>query len=177
MYKGDIGEEAYYIADGRASILKANKRTVFSRIKEGVCFGEIGLFLKCRRTYYVQAETHCCVYVLRRSDMHALLKKFPEVEVRVRNYSEMLLSKIQEREAKINNEEQKFLDNLSTIMEEKAIKEELTKPPLTAEERKQFELISIEEHKQTQNPIANLRKKTEQTDRGCGRQQCSRSRC
>ena len=65
--------------------------------------------------------------------MHALLKKFPEVEIRIKSYSEMLLSKIQESEARINDEERKLLDNLSTIIEQRNLKEE---PTLISKERK-----------------------------------------
>ncbi|MDR3549513.1 MAG: cyclic nucleotide-binding domain-containing protein [Candidatus Pacebacteria bacterium] len=106
MHKGDIGEEIYFIAEGRVALVAPDKRTVYCRLENGAYFGEIALFVTCKRAYYAQAETHCCICVLKRRVMEELMKNFPAVARKIRERGEQRLRQIKERDAKFGEPEE-----------------------------------------------------------------------
>lgn len=53
VYKEDIGDEMYFIAEGSVYVLADDKQTVITSLGKGCYFGEIALLLKTKRTSYV----------------------------------------------------------------------------------------------------------------------------
>ena len=53
MYKGETGEEMYFIAQGTALALLEDKQSVFQTLKKGDHFGEMALFVVAKRTTFV----------------------------------------------------------------------------------------------------------------------------
>lgn len=100
MHKGDIGEEIYFIAEGRVALVAPDKHTVYCRLGSGSYFGEIALFVSCKRAYYAQAETHCCICALKRSVMEEIMKHFPTVAKKIRERGEDRVNQIKERDEK-----------------------------------------------------------------------------
>lgn len=85
IYKGDVGEEMYFIAEGSVYILSHDKQTVIVTLNKGAYFGEIAILLECKRTTYVQAETFCIINILAKTDFDEIQKNFPEIEKMMKN--------------------------------------------------------------------------------------------
>lgn len=49
IYKGDIGEEMYFIAEGSVFELSEDKQTVISCLSRGAYFGEIAILIETAR--------------------------------------------------------------------------------------------------------------------------------
>ena len=66
IFKDDLGEEMYFIAEGTVVIIAADKHTVLAKLHKNQFFGEIAIFLtNNKRICYVKAETFCTLGVLR----------------------------------------------------------------------------------------------------------------
>ena len=53
IYKDDIGEEMYFIVEGRVFIIGGDKQIVLTTLGKGRFFGEIAVFLETKRISYV----------------------------------------------------------------------------------------------------------------------------
>lgn len=53
IYKDDVGEEMYFIVEGRVLIIAADKVTVLNTLGKGRFFGEIAIFLETKRISFV----------------------------------------------------------------------------------------------------------------------------
>jgi len=84
IYKGDFGDEMYFIAEGSVFVLSQDKQTVIASLTKGAFFGEIALLMETRRTSYVQAETFCIINILKKHDFDNIAKNFPEIEKKLK---------------------------------------------------------------------------------------------
>jgi len=91
--RGTISEEMFIIVDGKATILEADKKTIYKQLEKNDYFGEIGLFYPCRRRYYVQADTHCCVCIIKKQTIDSLLEDFPLLKNSFKEFGERLILK------------------------------------------------------------------------------------
>ena len=80
IYKDDVGDEMYFIAEGTVFVIGEDKRTVFTTLGRGQYFGEMAMFLESnKRTAYVQAETFCNISILRKKDLDRLMINFSKI--------------------------------------------------------------------------------------------------
>jgi len=85
IYKDDIGEEMYFIIDGKVKILSQNESQVIKTLEKGSFFGEIALFISgSRRICSVVAETFCHLYILKKKDLSTILNSYPKIEEKFR---------------------------------------------------------------------------------------------
>lgn len=90
IIKDDIGEEMYFIAEGSVYILAADKRTVLNTLGKGSYFGEMAIFLDSnKRTAFVQAETCCSIFVLKKSDLDNIKLNYPKVAQDIKKVAEL----------------------------------------------------------------------------------------
>jgi len=91
--RGTISEEMFIIVDGKVTILEADKRSIYKQLEKNAYFGEIGLFYPCRRRYYAQANTHCCICIIKKQTVDALLEDFPLLKNSFKEFGERLILK------------------------------------------------------------------------------------
>jgi len=53
MYKGELGDEMYFMAEGTAFVLLEDKQTVVQTLTRGDHFGEMALLIVTKRSSYV----------------------------------------------------------------------------------------------------------------------------
>ena len=68
LYKGEIGEEMYFIAEGSVRILSDDKQTINKSLHKGSFFGETAILFPTKRHNFIQAETFCIIRVLKGED-------------------------------------------------------------------------------------------------------------
>ena len=71
--EGDMADEMYLILRGQVDV-KDRAGKVVKTLKDGDCFGEIGLLMSTPRTATVIAKTQCDLFVLARSDFSRILR-------------------------------------------------------------------------------------------------------
>jgi CRP/FNR family cyclic AMP-dependent transcriptional regulator len=81
MRQGELGLEAFVIADGRARVTIRGKRS--ARLGPGECFGEMALLHRAPRSATVTAETDMRLLVLGSRQFSALIEQIPLVGRRV----------------------------------------------------------------------------------------------
>ena len=81
--QGELGEEAFVIADGRAKATIRGKGS--AKLGAGECFGEMALLDDAPRSATVTAETDMQLFVLGSRQFSALLKEEPGIARRVLN--------------------------------------------------------------------------------------------
>ncbi|MCB0566242.1 MAG: cyclic nucleotide-binding domain-containing protein [Phaeodactylibacter sp.] len=74
---GEIGEEMYFIIQGRVKVVTADGKTVLSILSDGDCFGEVALFLNMPRTATVIAEDYCDLYALSKNTFKEVTSRYP----------------------------------------------------------------------------------------------------
>lgn len=77
MRQGDLGREAFVIADGRAKVTIRGKRSV--TLGPGECFGEMALLHSAPRSATVTAESEMRLFVLGSRQFAALIESVPGV--------------------------------------------------------------------------------------------------
>ena len=77
ILKDQIGEEMYFIIEGQAQVIAADKTTILGNLKKGSYFGEIAIFMKTKRMAYVQAKTFCIISCLKKKDIEDIILSFP----------------------------------------------------------------------------------------------------
>jgi len=98
IYKDDIGEEMYFIVEGKVFIIAADKHTVLNTLSTGRFFGEIAIFLETKRISYVQAETFCIISILRKADLDRIILSFPRVADEFKREAERRVKETRELE-------------------------------------------------------------------------------
>lgn len=91
--QGDLGTEMFIIQDGAVEIIKhiGSESHVLSRLEKGDFFGEMALLEALPRTADAIALTEVRVVAINGSRFHEMLRKNPEVAVRIiRKYSKRL---------------------------------------------------------------------------------------
>jgi CRP/FNR family cyclic AMP-dependent transcriptional regulator len=81
MRQGDLGREAFVIANGRARATIRGKRS--AKLGPGECFGEMALLHQAPRSATVTAETDMRLLVLGTRQFSALIEDVPVVGRRV----------------------------------------------------------------------------------------------
>ena len=81
MRQGDLGREAFVIADGTAKVTIRGKRS--TKLGPGKCFGEMALLHSAPRSATVTAETEMRLFVLGSREFSALIERVPVVGQRV----------------------------------------------------------------------------------------------
>jgi CRP-like cAMP-binding protein len=81
MRQGELGREAFVIADGRAKVTIRGKRSV--KLGPGECFGEMALLHSAPRSATVTAEDDMRLFVLGSREFSALIEDVPGVGRRV----------------------------------------------------------------------------------------------
>ena len=77
MRQGDLGREAFVIADGRAKVTIRGKRS--TKLGPGECFGEMALLHSAPRSATVTAESDMRLFVLGSRQFAALIESVPGV--------------------------------------------------------------------------------------------------
>ena len=83
--EGEMADEMYVILRGQVDV-KDRTGKVVKTLKDGDCFGEIGLIMATPRTATVVAKTQCDLFVLKRADFSRILRdhhQFAETMTRV----------------------------------------------------------------------------------------------
>ena len=81
MRQGDLGQEAFVIADGRAKVTIRGKRS--AQLGPGDCFGEMALLHRAPRSATVTAESDMRLLVLGSRQFSHLMETVPTVGRRV----------------------------------------------------------------------------------------------
>ena len=84
--QGAMGDEMYLMHSGAADVsIKDNggPMRVVGRIAVGQCFGEISLWIECKRSATVTATEFSQLFILTRDDMNHALQRFPEMEATI----------------------------------------------------------------------------------------------
>ena len=81
MRQGDLGREAFVIADGMAKVTIRGKRS--TKLGPGECFGEMALLHSAPRSATVTAESDMRLFVLGSREFSALIERVPVVGQRV----------------------------------------------------------------------------------------------
>jgi CRP-like cAMP-binding protein len=79
LYKGDIGEEMYFIAEGSVRSLSDDKQTITRSLHKGSFFGETAILFPTKRSNFIQAETFCIIRVLKGEDFRWVAQDFPDI--------------------------------------------------------------------------------------------------
>ena len=77
MRQGDLGREAFVIADGRAKVTIRGKRS--TKLGPGECFGEMALLHSAPRSATVTADSDMRLFVLGSREFSALIERVPVV--------------------------------------------------------------------------------------------------
>ena len=93
LYKGDIGEEMYFIAEGSVRSSSDDKQTVNKSLHKGSFFGETAILYPTKRSNFIQAETFCIIRVLKGEDFRYVAQDFPDIH-----------KQLQERAARTNED-------------------------------------------------------------------------
>jgi len=69
----------YFIIEGVVQVIAGDKTTVLKNLGKGDYFGEMAIFLRSKRSAYVQAKTFCIISILQRDDIDEIIKSYPLV--------------------------------------------------------------------------------------------------
>jgi hypothetical protein len=74
---GEPGTEMFLICRGEVSVLNGQGK-VLNTLKDGDCFGEIGVLISTPRTASVRANSLCDLFVLEKADFNRILREQPK---------------------------------------------------------------------------------------------------
>ncbi|KAI9349265.1 hypothetical protein DFJ73DRAFT_760638 [Zopfochytrium polystomum] len=84
VYKGDVGEEMYFVTQGRIDIYATeDKRRPTASLIEGAHFGEFQIILGNRHEYSAKAVCNTDIYVLHKEELDAAFAAYPEDQAMV----------------------------------------------------------------------------------------------
>jgi len=98
--KGEVGDEMYFLTEGRVAIVASNKRTVFKRLYNGSYFGDIALFMDSKRICHVRAETCCSVCILKRKIIDNVKQRFKEISGKIAEIGEEKTAEFKRKDTK-----------------------------------------------------------------------------
>jgi CRP-like cAMP-binding protein len=75
--KDEDGEEMFFIIEGTVQVIAGEKSTVVKTLSKGAYFGEVAIFMKIKRTAFVQAKTPCILGILKRAEIDRILQNYP----------------------------------------------------------------------------------------------------
>jgi CRP/FNR family cyclic AMP-dependent transcriptional regulator len=82
----DVGEVIFLLKQGRVSLYRLTpdgRKLTVATLDAGTCFGEMGLLGQGMYGCYAEAATDCLLCVMSRSDLQALMRRNPEVAIRL----------------------------------------------------------------------------------------------
>jgi CRP-like cAMP-binding protein len=97
----DAGEVIFLLKQGRVSLYRLTpdgRRLTVATLDAGTCFGEMGLLGQGMYGCHAEAETDCLLCVMSRSDLQALMRRNPDVAIRL---LDVLGSRLLEREQEL----------------------------------------------------------------------------
>ncbi|KAJ1558403.1 hypothetical protein HK096_001296 [Nowakowskiella sp. JEL0078] len=103
--KGEMASEMFFVARGIAEVFGEDDGKVYAQFQPGSFFGEVGLFLKVKRTASVRCVTSVLnVFTLSRQDLDKVLKHYPEIDDKIQAEAKVRYEHNKNRErAKISN--------------------------------------------------------------------------
>lgn len=82
----DTGEVIFLLKQGRVSLYRLTpngRKLTIASLAAGTCFGEMGLLGQGMYGCHAEAETDCLLCVMSRSDLKALMRRNPDVAIRL----------------------------------------------------------------------------------------------
>eukprot|EP00802_Teleaulax_amphioxeia_P003906 Tamp_03909.p1 GENE.Tamp_03909~~Tamp_03909.p1 ORF type:complete len:789 (+),score=142.32 Tamp_03909:50-2368(+) len=81
--QGRLEEQMYLLKSGSAEVVVADENgsaESVANIMGGQCFGELSLWMECRRTASVTSKTFCQLFVLTKDDLFDVMSHFPGLQ-------------------------------------------------------------------------------------------------
>lgn len=97
----DVGEVVFLLKRGRVSLYRLTpegRKLTVATLDAGTCFGEMGLLGQGMYGCHAEAATDCLLCVMSRSDLQALMRRNPEVAIRL---LDVLGARLLEREQEL----------------------------------------------------------------------------
>jgi hypothetical protein len=88
VHEGDIGDEMYFLTQGRVEVLQGKAPAAVAVLREGDSFGEVAILMDVPRTATVRGLEDGEVYVLGRVGVLGLVDAYPEFGRHLRNAME-----------------------------------------------------------------------------------------
>ncbi|KAL0096233.1 cyclic nucleotide-binding-like protein, partial [Phycomyces blakesleeanus] len=101
--EGEPAKAMFFLLRGSVSVCSADYERVYAILKQGSCFGEIGILYSMPRTATVIANDKCTVAVLMAEDVSTLLPRFPQVEQMLRYEAEERLALLKKSQQQFNS--------------------------------------------------------------------------
>jgi CRP/FNR family cyclic AMP-dependent transcriptional regulator len=82
----DAGEVIFLLKQGRVSLYRLTpegRKLTIATLNAGACFGEMGLLGQGMYGCHAEADTDCLLCVMSRSDLQTLMRRNPEVAIRL----------------------------------------------------------------------------------------------
>lgn len=82
----DAGEVIFLLKQGRVSLYRLTpegRKLTVATLSAGACFGEMGLLGQGMYGCHAEADTDCLLCVMSRSDLQSLMRRNPEVAIRL----------------------------------------------------------------------------------------------
>jgi CRP-like cAMP-binding protein len=87
IFKGDIGNEMFFIVEGAVDILNPESTGINHSIDKGNFVGELALLNKVKRSCSVIAKSFCLLYVLSKEDLDSILQLDEDFAAQIRAIS------------------------------------------------------------------------------------------
>jgi hypothetical protein len=78
VHEGELGENIYFITEGKVEILSDEGNTFRGILEEGEYFGDLSLILSEKRTASVRTLTYCEIFILTKHNFNYIKIKYPE---------------------------------------------------------------------------------------------------
>ena len=99
----DPGEVIFLLKQGRVSLYRLTpegRKLTVATLDAGTCFGEMGLLGQGMYGCHAEAATDCLLCVMSRSDLQALIRRNPDVAIRL---LDVLGNRLREREQELEH--------------------------------------------------------------------------
>ena len=88
LYSGDLGRDMYIIIRGYCESYLGKRQKSLGLMGPGEYFGEAGMLFGLPRPAHVVTRTHCCLLAIPHGEFQRILKKFPTVNMEIRDVQE-----------------------------------------------------------------------------------------
>ncbi|KAF4124969.1 F-box and leucine-rich repeat protein 7 [Geosmithia morbida] len=99
MTEGDDAKAMYWLVRGVVAVTSRDGEAVYAELKPGAFFGEIGVLMDMPRTATIVARTKCLLLVLKKEELHAVMPKYPDMEMAIRQEAHERLTLLNKRRA------------------------------------------------------------------------------
>ncbi|KAI7867160.1 cyclic nucleotide-binding-like protein, partial [Spinellus fusiger] len=103
ILEGEAAKAMFFILRGSVDVCSADHEHIYATLRQGSCFGEIGIFYSMPRTATVIAKTKCSVAVLMAEDVATMLPHFPQAEQMLRYEAEERLALLRNNRAEVHD--------------------------------------------------------------------------